>query len=170
MSTFRTAAEIGRTATGPRALPTIGEQRSATGLSSVDTVLDNGLRVVAVHQPTVPMVELRLRIPFAGEDPRHAAVAEVLAATILTEDDWKKFRQLFEKVYPGFFIHLKESIPDLSATDTRLLALTKLKLPSKDMASMLGVSYDAVKKAKQRLRKKINLPDEEDLEDLVKLI
>ena len=94
----------------------------------------------------------------------------LLAATILTEDDWKKFRQLFEKVYPGFFIHLKESIPDLSSTDTRLLALTKLKLPSKDMASMLGVSYDAVKKAKQRLRKKINLPDEEDLEDLVKLI
>ncbi len=84
MSTFRSAAEIGRTATGPRQLPTIGEQRSATNLSSVDTVLDNGLRVVAVHQPTVPMVELRLRIPFAGEDPRHAAVAEVLAATLLT--------------------------------------------------------------------------------------
>ncbi len=50
----------------------------------MDTVLDNGLRVVAVHAPTVPMVELRLRIPFAGADPRHAARAEVLAATILT--------------------------------------------------------------------------------------
>jgi tetratricopeptide (TPR) repeat protein len=94
----------------------------------------------------------------------------LLGATILTEDDWKKFRQLFEKVYPGFFIHLKERIPDLSATDTRLLALTKLKLPLKDMASMLGVTYDAVKKAKQRVRKKINLPEEQDLEDLVELI
>ncbi|HET6993768.1 MAG TPA: tetratricopeptide repeat protein [Chitinophagaceae bacterium] len=97
-------------------------------------------------------------------------INSLLGATILTEDDWKKFRQLFEKVYPGFFIHLKERIPDLSATDTRLLALTKLKLPLKDMASMLGVTYDAVKKAKQRLRKKINLPDEQDLEDVVELI
>ena len=97
-------------------------------------------------------------------------INSLLAATILTEDDWKKFRQLYEKVYPGFFINLKERMPDLSATDTRLLALTKLKLPPKDMASMLGVSYDAVKKARQRLRKKINLPDEEDLEDLVELI
>lgn len=84
MTTFRTAAEIGRTELGPRALPDLGEQRSATGLQSVDTVLDNGLRVIAVHQPTVPMAEVRLRIPFAGTERRHAAIAEVLAATILT--------------------------------------------------------------------------------------
>lgn len=84
MTTFRTAAEIGRTEIGPRQLPPLGEQRSATGLTSVDTVLDNGLRVIAVHQPTVPMAEVRMRIPFAGTDHRHAAIAEVLAATILT--------------------------------------------------------------------------------------
>jgi predicted Zn-dependent peptidase len=84
VTTFRTAAEIGHTELGPRSLPALTEQRAATGLSSVDTVLDNGLRVVAVHAPTVPMVELRLRIPFAGADPLHAARAEVLAATILT--------------------------------------------------------------------------------------
>ncbi|HEX6354849.1 pitrilysin family protein [Actinophytocola sp.] len=84
MTTFRTAAEIGRTELGPRPLPELGEYRPATGSESADTVLDNGLRVIAVHQPTVPMAELRLRIPFAGTDRRHAAIAEVLAATILT--------------------------------------------------------------------------------------
>jgi zinc protease len=84
VTTFRTAAEIGRTEAGPRPLPSLGEQRSATGLSAVDTVLPNGLRVLAVRQPTVPMVEVRLRIPFAGTDRRHAARAEVLAATLLT--------------------------------------------------------------------------------------
>jgi predicted Zn-dependent peptidase len=84
VTTFRTAAEIGRTELGPRSLPDLGEQRSATGLQSVDTVLDNGLRVIAVHSPTVPMAELRLRMPFAGTDHKHAAIAEVLAATILT--------------------------------------------------------------------------------------
>jgi len=83
-ASYRTAAEIGRTELGPRPLPALGEQRSATNLSSVDTVLDNGLRVIAVHQSTVPMVELRMRIPFAGTDPMHPAVAEVLAETLLT--------------------------------------------------------------------------------------
>jgi zinc protease len=80
----RTAEEIGRTELGPRPLPPLGEQRVASGLSSVDTVLSNGLRVIAVHQPAVPLVEFRLRIPFAGTDPLHSARAEVLAATLLT--------------------------------------------------------------------------------------
>ncbi|OLF16400.1 M16 family metallopeptidase [Actinophytocola xanthii] len=84
MTSFRTAAEIGRTDRGPRPLPELGEQRAATGLSSIDTMLDNGLRVIAVHQTTVPMVEVRVRIPFAGTDPMHAATAEVLAGTLLT--------------------------------------------------------------------------------------
>jgi tetratricopeptide (TPR) repeat protein len=101
---------------------------------------------------------------------REGNINRLLAATILTDDDWIKFRQLFEKVYPGFFIRLKEKMPDLSAADTRLLALTKLQLPPKNMASMLGVSYDAVKKARQRLRKKINLPEEGTLEELVEMI
>jgi hypothetical protein len=101
---------------------------------------------------------------------REGNINRLLAATILTEEDWKKFRQLFEKVYPGFFIRLKEKMPDLSAADTRLLALTKLQLPPKNMASMLGVSYDAVKKARQRLRKKIDLPEEGTLEELAEMI
>ncbi|RZS44185.1 putative Zn-dependent peptidase [Herbihabitans rhizosphaerae] len=82
--THRTAEEIGRTETGPRPLPPLGVQRPPTGLSHVDTVLGSGLRVIAVRAATVPMVELRLRIPFAGTDSRHSALSEVLAETLLT--------------------------------------------------------------------------------------
>ncbi|GAA3870849.1 pitrilysin family protein [Saccharothrix violaceirubra] len=89
VTTHRSAEEIGRTEVGPRPLPELGEQRAAADLSSVDTVLDNGLRVIAVRRSSVPVVELRLRIPFA--DPAdtsvgsaHAARAEVLANTVLT--------------------------------------------------------------------------------------
>ncbi|MET9231000.1 pitrilysin family protein [Lentzea sp. NPDC003310] len=87
--THRTAEEIGRTETGPRPLPPLGDQKAAAELSTVDTTLPNGLRVIAVRRATVPMVELRLRVPFA--DPagtstgsQHAAIAEILANTVLT--------------------------------------------------------------------------------------
>ncbi|MEO5563084.1 MAG: tetratricopeptide repeat protein, partial [Chitinophagaceae bacterium] len=63
---------------------------------------------------------------------RTGDINRLVSATILTEEDWKKFRQLFEKVYPGFFVRLREKMPDLSATDTRLLALTKLQVTPKD--------------------------------------
>ncbi|GHH56915.1 M16 family metallopeptidase [Lentzea cavernae] len=87
--THRTAEEIGRTETGPRPLPELGSQKAAAELSTVDTTLPNGLRVIAVRRATVPMVELRLRVPFA--DPagtsagsQHSAIAEILANTVLT--------------------------------------------------------------------------------------
>jgi tetratricopeptide (TPR) repeat protein len=91
-------------------------------------------------------------------------------STILTEEDWKNFRQMFDLVYPGFFIRLKEKLQDLTPAETRLLALTKLQLAPKEMASMLGISYDAIKKSRQRLRKKINLPEEGSLDELVEMI
>ncbi|MEW2498906.1 MULTISPECIES: pitrilysin family protein [unclassified Amycolatopsis] len=83
-ATHRSAQEIGRTSTGPRPLPPLGEQRAATDLSHVDTTLSNGLRVLAVRKASVPLVEVRLWIPFAGEDALHPATAEVLAETLLT--------------------------------------------------------------------------------------
>jgi predicted Zn-dependent peptidase len=49
----------------------------------VDTVLDSGLRVIAVRRPGVPLVELRLRVPLAGTHRTHAARAELLATTLL---------------------------------------------------------------------------------------
>ena len=95
---------------------------------------------------------------------------QLLNTSILTEDDWKHFRQLFDKVYPGFFIRLKEKMPDLSPADTRLMALTKLQLSQKEMAAMLGVGYDAIRKARQRLRQKISLPEEGSLDEVVEMI
>ncbi|MDQ3905680.1 MAG: insulinase family protein, partial [Actinomycetota bacterium] len=79
----RTAEQIGNTELGPRSLPPLGPPRAPSAPSAVDTVLDTGLRVIAVRRPAVPMVELRLRIPFGGTHRTHAARAELLGATLL---------------------------------------------------------------------------------------
>jgi predicted Zn-dependent peptidase len=83
-ATHRSAEEIGRTELGPRPLPPLATPRGGTPPATVDTVLDNGLRVIAARHGAVPMVELRLRIPFAGDHAMHAARAEVLSETLLT--------------------------------------------------------------------------------------
>jgi hypothetical protein len=105
-----------------------------------------------------------------SQSERTEQITQLLNSTILTEDDWKEFRSLFDKVYPGFFIRLKEKFTDLSPADTRLLALTKLQLAPKEMAAMLGITYDAIKKSRQRLRKKIELPEEGSLDEVVETI
>jgi predicted Zn-dependent peptidase len=83
-ATHRSAEQIGRTDTGARPLPPLGEQRSVPGLDPTARTLDTGLRVVAVARHTVPTVELRLRIPFADADPGHPAKAELVASALLT--------------------------------------------------------------------------------------
>jgi zinc protease len=53
-------------------------------LSTVDRTLENGLRVVAVRKPGVPLAEIRLRIAFLSAKAAHSARATLLSDTMLT--------------------------------------------------------------------------------------
>jgi len=86
--------------------------------------------------------------------------------TILTDEDWDKFKKLFEQVHKGYFIRLKEKLPDLTQAEIRLMCLSKLKLDTKQIIEILGVSLNTVKSLRHRLRKKLNLSEEDSLYDL----
>jgi DNA-binding CsgD family transcriptional regulator len=90
--------------------------------------------------------------------------------TILTEEDWSKFRELFEQVYKGFLIRLKEKFPDLSQAEVRLICLTKLNLDTKQMAGILGVSSNSIIVTRHRLRKKLGLSDTEEINSIANSI
>jgi tetratricopeptide (TPR) repeat protein len=90
--------------------------------------------------------------------------------TILTDDDWNKFKELFEQAYKGFFIRQKEKLPGLTQAEIRLLCLTKLKLDTKQMGGILGVSFDTIKKSRHRLRKKLGLAEEDSIEEVAEAI
>lgn len=88
VATHRSAEEIGRTPAGPRELPPLGVTREVP-LPEVTAVdLPSGLRLLVARRASVPMVEVRLRVPFAdpapAPDSAHPAVAELLTETLLT--------------------------------------------------------------------------------------
>lgn len=82
---------------------------------------------------------------------------ELRSQPILSEEDWVRFKQLFERVYKNFFTNITQHIPGITQSEIRLLALTKLGLSTKEMADMQGVAADSIRKARYRLRKKIEL-------------
>jgi tetratricopeptide (TPR) repeat protein/DNA-binding CsgD family transcriptional regulator len=98
------------------------------------------------------------------------ATARLYHSTILTNEEWQKFRTLFETVHQGYIKRLLEKIPDLSPAEVRFMALAKLGFSNKEMAASLGVSPQAIRVTRHRLRKKLHLPEEGSLAELVNSI
>lgn len=94
-------------------------------------------------------------------------ITEISQQTILTEEDWMKFKSLFEKIYPSFFQKLKENSSDITVAEQRMAALIRLQLTSKQMAAMLGISVDSVHKTRQRLRQRLQLNADLNLEEYI---
>ncbi|MQA36186.1 M16 family metallopeptidase [Modestobacter roseus] len=71
----------------PVLVPPLGDPRPVPVPQVHATTLPNGLRLVVVPRPGVPLVELRLRVPFAAATPRtaatHAARTAVLTGAVL---------------------------------------------------------------------------------------
>jgi len=72
----------------PRPIPVLAAAQPAKLPAVAEQTLDNGLRVLAVRRRGVPLVELRLRVPFAGPAGKkaraHTAQAQLLGDTLLS--------------------------------------------------------------------------------------
>jgi len=74
-------------AAGPKPVPPLTSPRRPRKPSSSERTLDNGLRVVVVRKRDVPLVEVRLRVPFLSAKPKHSARATLLSDTVLSGTD-----------------------------------------------------------------------------------
>ena len=98
---------------------------------------------------------------------KQEALATLLQSTILTEAEWNDFKLLFDKVHQGYIVRLNEQYPSFTFSETRLILLSRLNLSDREISRMLGISIDAVRKTRQRLRKKLNDNEQLNFEDLI---
>ncbi len=71
-------------AAGASPIPPVAPTVAADLPAVAERMLPGGLRVLVVRRATVPLVEVRLRIPFTGHGTAHQARAELLAETLFT--------------------------------------------------------------------------------------
>ena len=79
--------------TAARPVPPLGPPRTARLPTVAERTLGDGLRVLAVRRPAVPLVELRLRVPFAGSAD-HVARAQLLGDTLLMGTERRSAAQI----------------------------------------------------------------------------
>ena len=79
--------------------------------------------------------------------------------------DTDSFLYTFASINPNFTRRLKEAYPDLSPMDHKLAAFAALNLDIKQVARILGIKPESVKQSRWRLRRKLGLAPEVNLED-----
>lgn len=94
-------------------------------------------------------------------------IEELGQQTILTDDDWLKFKHMFEKLYPDFFTKIINQVNNITQAEQRMAALTLLHLTTKQIAAVLGISPNSVIKAKQRMRQRFNLQSDQQVESFI---
>ncbi len=101
------------------------------------------------------------------ESVSQGTFADKLHERINSNQDWMQFVIEFEMVYKGFFEGLKPQENNLTKNDLRMAALIRLGLSNKEIAEVLNITSEGVKKAKHRLKKKLALPGDSDLSEFV---
>lgn len=73
-----------------------------------------------------------------------------------------------DEVYADFSNKLMQKFPNLSVQERRLMVLLRIGFSSKEIAPILNISVKSVEISRYRLRKKLNLPQNESLVDYIK--
>lgn len=82
--------------------------------------------------------------------------------------NWNAFKESFEKIRPDFFQKLKSEFPKLSEHELRFCAYACSGLDSKQIAFILNIQIESIRKIRQRLRKKLGLDPAESLEEFLR--
>ncbi len=85
----------------------------------------------------------------------------------LLDEEWEQFFYHFDQVHSHFFRRLKESYPQLTAKDQKLCAYLRMNLSSKEIAPLMNISVRGVEISRYRLRKKMDLDTEVNLNEFM---
>lgn len=103
-----------------------------------------------IHKPEAPDSSLQ-------------KIRSLLRNEALSENHWQQFSMYFDRTNAQFFSKLRQKHPFLTVNEEKHCAFIRMRLSNKEAANLLAVEPETVKKARQRLKKKIGLTSSEQL-------
>jgi len=112
--------------------------------------------------------DLQKHFPFAGKETQET-IRQIESKYRLTANNqiWSDFESRFESAFDSFYKRLLEKFPALTPNERKLCALLRSGLSSKDIAILTFQNPQSVDVARYRLRKKLNLANDENLADFL---
>ncbi len=101
------------------------------------------------------------------ENSDEETVKKLHGSVLLTDADWKIFISDYDKVHPGYLARLKRKFPILTPADIRIMILLRLDLKIKEIALILAITTDAARLSRRRLKKKLQIKDDQVLQQIL---
>lgn len=79
---------------------------------------------------------------------------QTISSHLMTDESWLVFKKTFQTEQNEYYTNLMNQFPELTDSNLRVILLQKLNLTNQETANILGITIEAVKKTKQRLKKK----------------
>jgi hypothetical protein len=82
----------------------------------------------------------------------------------------KYVNELIKSTDNNFHKTLKEQFPDLTIGELKMMTLIRLNLGTEELMEIFNISRDSLNKKRYRIRKKMNLSKEQDLDEVIRII
>ncbi len=86
---------------------------------------------------------------------------------IAFDSDTSVFYERLDKLSDAFYKKLNDKFPNLSKNEIRLCSLIRLKMESSHIATLQNITQSSLNTSRYRLRKKLNLNDDVNLDDFI---
>jgi ligand-binding sensor domain-containing protein/DNA-binding CsgD family transcriptional regulator len=90
-------------------------------------------------------------------------IKKIIKTNSLSKNEWQSFEKNLIKSHEEFVERLTAKYPFLTPKDIKLCIYLKMNLSSKEIAPLMNISYRGVELHRYRLRKKMEIPTEENL-------
>lgn len=90
-------------------------------------------------------------------------IRQIIKTNTISKNEWQSFEKNLFKSHEEFVERLSKKYPSLTSKDIKLSIYLKMNLSSKEIAPLMNISYRGVELHRYRLRKKLNISQEENL-------
>ncbi|WP_165395964.1 tetratricopeptide repeat protein [Flavobacterium sp. J27] len=122
-------------------------------------ILSRALYISGRNQLLQDIIKSFTSLPNINENETIIKNIKALEEHLKTDDDWDNYVRHFDEVNQGFIQRLTQKHHDLTATDIRYLSYVYMNLDTKEIANMLNITPVACRKRKERIEKRLALPD-----------
>ena len=127
------------------------------------------LTMMGIQRNTM-LGELRREVELFPEEERRRRVLRKIDSYMNDRENHELFEKYFNTIHDGFFTRLLQRHPGLTPNEMRICAYIKLNLNTKEIAAYMNISPSSVEIARHRLRKKMELASEVNLQHYVSAI